>query len=124
MPGIYKLSFLLFIVFLSGSIYSITPTGQQMIEESNKIYSGNKYNIPPDQYRQLQQLQNSDQVFYNYGYPYSYGYSYPNYYYNYPNYGYPYGNVYYYDPQLPYYYGNTFPDKARSDALYWYLQNR
>lgn len=113
-----KLLFVSFsFVLLVSSLYSIvpTPTGQRMIEESNKIYSGNKYNLPQDQYNRLQRYDQNQAYPYYYSYP-GYYYSYPGYYgynysYGYPNYGYP-------------YYGSSFPDSDEADALYWYIQNR
>lgn len=130
MYAFYKCFFTFLVLILMAvsfrPLYSIytTPTGQRMIEQSNRMYSGNKYNLTQDQIRQARQ------GFYNpgyyQGYPayyqnYYYGTS-PNYYFNPPVYSpylYGYG---YYDATAAYY--DAFPDKTRADALYSYLQSR
>lgn len=126
----YLLCFFILMGIGLSSLYSIVPTetGQRMIEESNKMYSGNKYNLPQDQYNRLQQQAKYNQsnypIYYqNYRYYKSYPYSYynsPDYYNSYP-YEYDYG---YYGAIPPPAYYEAFPDKARADALYEYLRNR
>lgn len=132
--------FVIYLALMTSSLPLLSivpsPAGQKMIEESNKIYSGNKYNIPTDQYRQMQ----NQSPYYNQNYYYQ---NYP-YYQNTP---YPYNNSYYYGPapiyNNPYGYGNNpygygygyygapqpysydaFPDSTRADALYQYIQSR
>lgn len=112
--------------FMSAPLWAIvpTPTGQKMIEESNKIYSGNKYNMTPEKYNQWR---NYNSEWGQYYYP-NY-YSYPGYYNNYSNYYYnPYGSYYpaygYENYYNPYNSGSSFPDADRADALYRYIQSR
>jgi hypothetical protein len=119
-----SLYFLLIFLFVYTSplhaIYT-TPTGQEMIERSNKMYSGNKYNLPQNQYNQL-----NKQIYNGYGggyynYPYYYNYNPYSSYTPYDNYGYNYG---YGGGIPPYPSDQTFPDAARADALYQYIQGR
>lgn len=117
--ALFRKYFFLFFITLGSmnsstlsAVYT-TPDGQKMIEESNKIYSGNKYNIPPQDYSNLKQARSYTQgntIYYN---------SYP-YYYNTPVYPY-YG---YYGSPPPPSSSQAFPDDAEADALYRYLQSR
>lgn len=115
---------------LISTTYAQVPTayGQKMREESNKIYSGNKYNIPPQQYNQIQNPYTSS---YNFPYNSYYSNSYYNRYNYYPSYGYGYGYAspynfgygYYGSPPPPTY-NQAFPDSARADDLYQYIRSR
>lgn len=128
----FLVSVVLSLLFIASPLGAVvpTPTGQKMIEESNKIYSGNKYNMTPEKYNQWR---NYNSEWGQYYYP-NY-YSYPGSYYNYSNYYYnPYGSYYnnpygnYYNPygydNYYNYSGSSFPDADRADALYRYIQSR
>lgn len=123
--------FSLFIILIVATLYLsplysivLTPDAQRNMEASNRIYSGNIYNIPSDEYNRLLKHSHFKKHGFN-RYPYSYYY--PTYSYSYPTYINPYAS-YAYDPWFnspppPTYY-EAFPDDARADALYRYLQSR
>ena len=126
-----------FILGFSTTLNAVVPTqtGQEMIDNSNRLYSGNVNNNPNPQ------LSNPDRVYSNpnQGVSRTYDLGAPNQtYYNY----YPEANPYYTrqgytaPPPAPIYgygyYGSlppptpnqAFPDKAQADALYNHIRSR